>query len=65
MTTKQAPPTKRIRMTIRFFLVLSQAVAFVMCMYAVHNGIAIGWFGAGGCALTATVLALQSDTEAT
>jgi hypothetical protein len=52
-------------MTIRFFLVLSQAVAFVMCMYAVHNGIAIGWFGAGGCALTATVLALQSDTEAT
>jgi membrane protein YdbS with pleckstrin-like domain len=58
-------PSKRVRVGTRIILALSQAVALALCLYAVHNGILIGWFGAAGCAMVATIMVVAADTEAT
>jgi membrane protein YdbS with pleckstrin-like domain len=63
MATKR-PPSRRVRIGTRIILALSQAVAAALCLYAVHNGILIGWFGAAGCALVATIMVVAADTEA-
>jgi membrane protein YdbS with pleckstrin-like domain len=64
MPTKRTP-SKRVRIGTRITLALSQAVAAALCLYAVHNGIIVGWFGAAGCAMVATIMVVAADTEAT